>query len=508
MPMLSLDNAFDDDGFRRVLRPRAALPRARSRTRSSTFVGRAEDRRALGQPELRGRRFVRGATRGDGRTGEDVTANLRTMSGPAASARHGAGADRNPRRGLHDQGRFPRPQRGAGEAAGEKIFANPRNAAAGSLRQLDVRDHRRAAAVASSPMPGARRASHSPRRTGSICERLQRLGLRGQPAVAAARRRRRRLPAFQAEIGARARRPRPTTSTASSTRSTTSRCRRGSASSAARRAGRSRANSPPSRRRPCCRTSRIQVGRTGALTPVARLSRSTSAACGAARDPAQRGRDRAQGRAHRRHRDRAARRRRDPADPRSRRSSAARRTRRPTSSRTTARPAAASRCAPPGEAVRRCTGGLICPAQARRAADAFRLAPRLRHRGARREDDPGILGGRLAAQPGRHLPPARARGGDRRSARAGASLSAQPGRGDRGAPPHPARPLHLRARHPPHRRGDRAAAGAPLRHASPNWRAQMPAAVQSAPRRAATRQHHRHRPGYRRGTRGFLRRAA
>ena len=47
----------------------------------------------------------------------------------------------------------------------------------------------------------------------------------------------------------------PTTSTASSTRSTISRCKSGSAWSAARRAGHWRTNSRPSRRRPCCATS-------------------------------------------------------------------------------------------------------------------------------------------------------------------------------------------------------------------------------------------------------------
>ena len=79
VPMLSLDNAFDARGIRRILRPRAALPRAGR--------GRAADV-LVAEPKIDGLsinltyedgRFVRGATRGDGTEGEDVTANLRTM---------------------------------------------------------------------------------------------------------------------------------------------------------------------------------------------------------------------------------------------------------------------------------------------------------------------------------------------------------------------------------------------------------------------------------------------
>ena len=81
-------------------------------------------------------RFVRGATRGDGVTGEDVTENLKTirtipMQIPDAPAR------------LIVRGEVFMPRQvfeklnEAREAAGETLFANPRNAAAGSLRQLD-----------------------------------------------------------------------------------------------------------------------------------------------------------------------------------------------------------------------------------------------------------------------------------------------------------------------------------------------------------------------------------
>lgn len=83
--------------------------------------------------------FVRAATRGDGSTGEDVTANARTIKS-IPLALHGKPPKRLEVRGevfmeLKD---FQKMNRGF-EEAGEETFANPRNAAAGSLRQKDAR---------------------------------------------------------------------------------------------------------------------------------------------------------------------------------------------------------------------------------------------------------------------------------------------------------------------------------------------------------------------------------
>ena len=80
--------------------------------------------------------FVRGATRGDGQVGEDVTENLRTVRSIPMKLENA------PAR-LIVRGEVFMPKRvfenlnAAREAAGEPLFANPRNAAAGSLRQLD-----------------------------------------------------------------------------------------------------------------------------------------------------------------------------------------------------------------------------------------------------------------------------------------------------------------------------------------------------------------------------------
>jgi DNA ligase (NAD+) len=83
--------------------------------------------------------FVRGATRGDGATGEDVTANLRTIRSLPLRLHDGAPAVLEVRGEVYmPKAAFERYNARAA-ANGEKTLANPRNGAAGSLRQLDPR---------------------------------------------------------------------------------------------------------------------------------------------------------------------------------------------------------------------------------------------------------------------------------------------------------------------------------------------------------------------------------
>ena len=93
--------------------------------------------------------FVQGSTRGDGMTGEDITANLRTVrdiplrlqcDNPPAllEVRGEVYLPLEPFRTLNRER----------EENGEPPFANPRNAAAGSLRQLDPEDYRQTPADA------------------------------------------------------------------------------------------------------------------------------------------------------------------------------------------------------------------------------------------------------------------------------------------------------------------------------------------------------------------------
>ena len=137
VPMLSLDNAFAEADF------------VEFGSRVRRFLGLPAEVALpmVGEPKIDGLSisltyengvFVRGATRGDGALGEDVTANLRTLEAvPARLA--GAAPALIEIRGEVFMAKADFLALNAVQAAqGERLFANPRNAAAGSLRQLDV----------------------------------------------------------------------------------------------------------------------------------------------------------------------------------------------------------------------------------------------------------------------------------------------------------------------------------------------------------------------------------
>jgi DNA ligase (NAD+) len=137
VPMLSLDNAFDAADFKefgaRVRRFLGLAPHA-----PMVMVGEPKiDGLSINLTYQRGR-FVRGATRGDGTEGEDVTANLRTMSAVPARLKGDAPALIEVRGEVFMTKADFLALNEAQAAAGQRLFANPRNAAAGSLRQLDA----------------------------------------------------------------------------------------------------------------------------------------------------------------------------------------------------------------------------------------------------------------------------------------------------------------------------------------------------------------------------------
>ncbi|MFQ5608657.1 MAG: NAD-dependent DNA ligase LigA [Woeseiaceae bacterium] len=137
LPMLSLDNAFSDDSvheFDRRVRDRLGVDGA--------IVYAVEpklDGIAVSIVYERGK-LARAATRGDGSVGEDVTHNVRTISSVPLRLRNGDFPDY-----LEIRGEIFMPRAGfealnkKARDAGDKTFVNPRNAAAGSLRQLDPR---------------------------------------------------------------------------------------------------------------------------------------------------------------------------------------------------------------------------------------------------------------------------------------------------------------------------------------------------------------------------------
>jgi DNA ligase (NAD+) len=133
--MLSLDNATTPDDLREF---EARLVRAQPGQRFTYVCEPKIDGLGVALLYARGR-FVRGATRGDGRMGEDVSANLRTIrSVPMRLRGRLAEAEEVEVRGEVYMPRAEFAQLNAGlEAAGEATFANPRNAAAGAVRQKD-----------------------------------------------------------------------------------------------------------------------------------------------------------------------------------------------------------------------------------------------------------------------------------------------------------------------------------------------------------------------------------
>ena len=142
--MYSLDNAMSREEWEAFLeRARNALARQGGKLPGTFFVDPKFDGLALEVIYENGR-FVAALTRGDGVTGEDVTENLRTVRNlPLSLTPHAAAAGLPVPRLLEVRGEVVITRQHfyvlneARRAAGEKIFANPRNAAAGSVRQLD-----------------------------------------------------------------------------------------------------------------------------------------------------------------------------------------------------------------------------------------------------------------------------------------------------------------------------------------------------------------------------------
>jgi DNA ligase (NAD+) len=175
VPMLSLRNAFSAEevgDFDRRVRER---------------LGVSSDIDYMAEPKLDGLavtlsyehgRLVRAATRGDGATGEDVTANVRTirsvpllLQARAPKLFEARGEVFMPLAGF-------RAMNEAARERGEKLFVNPRNAAAGALRQLDPQVSAQRPLEAIFYAAGAIDGIEPPARQSELLALLRTLGLR------------------------------------------------------------------------------------------------------------------------------------------------------------------------------------------------------------------------------------------------------------------------------------------------------------------------------------------
>ncbi len=180
VPMLSLDNAFGEEdlqGFDRRVREKLDA-------REVEYTAEPKlDGLAISLVYEKGM-LIRGATRGDGSTGEDVTQNIRTVRAIPLRLM-GAGWPAL----LEVRGEVFMSKKGFEalnktlSAKGEKTYVNPRNTAAGSLRQLDPR------ITAERPLEfyayawGEVRPNSLPRRHSEMLEKFRSWGLRVNPEI-------------------------------------------------------------------------------------------------------------------------------------------------------------------------------------------------------------------------------------------------------------------------------------------------------------------------------------
>ena len=268
IPMLSLGNAFDEEEVqafnRRVAEGLSIDPERIEYTAEPKLDGLAISLR-YEQGVL-----VQAATRGDGFTGEDVTQNVRTIHSVPLKL---VGKDYPPLLEVRGEVYMPKAgfealnQRQAEQ--GEKTFANPRNAAAGSLRQLD------SSITATRPLAmycygvGQVEGHKLPGRHYDILQQLKRWGLRVSPEIKVVKGLGGCLKYFQAMSDKRARLAYEIDGVVYKVNDLAQQEELGFVSRAPRWAIAHKF--PAQEAMTVVKNIEVQVGRTGTLTPVARL---------------------------------------------------------------------------------------------------------------------------------------------------------------------------------------------------------------------------------------------
>ncbi|MEE9250057.1 MAG: NAD-dependent DNA ligase LigA, partial [Alphaproteobacteria bacterium] len=266
-PMLSLDNAFDAGDVHNFF----------ARIRRFLALSADEPIEVVGEPKIDGvsvavrfekGKFGLGATRGDGTVGEDITTNLGTVKDLPKVLKGGAPELLEVRGEVYMRRDEFMALNERQEAAGEKIFANPRNAAAGSLRQLDpsitAKRPLHFFAYAVGEVRGPVGETH-----GEFLDKLKTWGFEVNPLARLCRSPEEALELYAEISGNRAGLPYDTDGVVYKINRFDWQQRLGMVSRAPRWAIAHKF--PAERARTILKAITIQVGRTGTLTPVARL---------------------------------------------------------------------------------------------------------------------------------------------------------------------------------------------------------------------------------------------
>ncbi len=179
MPMLSLGNVFSEDELKDfTTRIHNSLLKAGQEVKDLEFSAEPKLDGLAVSIRYENGQLIQAATRGDGSTGEDITANIKTIQSVPLVLR-----GMNPPAVLEVRGEVVMPRDGFEQhnqwalAHDEKVFANPRNAAAGSLRQLDPKKTAQRPLAFYAYSVGVVEADHHRQKHSEVLAWLKELGL-------------------------------------------------------------------------------------------------------------------------------------------------------------------------------------------------------------------------------------------------------------------------------------------------------------------------------------------